>query len=220
MADYNQPAVPGFGPSGSVTPELPDDNTPAAPGFGPVGPVTPELPNDNQPAAPGFGPVGPVTPTLPDMNQPAAPGFGPVGPVMPELPDMNQPATPGFGPVGPVTPTLPGNNGTGNLWSWGVVAPIFSNGAAIAHVRFYNAAAIREPLDVYLNNQPVIYDLDYTEYTDYLHIIPGFYRVTVYRRTNPGEAIIDVRAQFKRNTTYTAAILGDASDYFLQLLTC
>lgn len=43
--NYNDPASPGFGPEGPVTPTLPDhDDMPVAPGFGPVGPVMPSLP--------------------------------------------------------------------------------------------------------------------------------------------------------------------------------
>ena len=69
---------------------------------------------------------------------------------------------PGFGPAGPVTPSLPGNTGgcincgpgqgglsnlLGNvLWAWGSFPSVSPSG--IAHVRFYNAASIREPLDI------------------------------------------------------------------------
>ena len=66
-----QPATPGLGPIGGVTPEVtPDNSQPAAPGLGPIGGVTPELtPDDSQPAAPGLGPIGGVTPEVsPDVT--------------------------------------------------------------------------------------------------------------------------------------------------------
>ena len=45
IVDSNfQPATPGFGPEGEVTPEVStDDFQPATPGFGPEGEVTPEI---------------------------------------------------------------------------------------------------------------------------------------------------------------------------------
>lgn len=120
---------------------------------------------------------------------------------------------PGFGPAGPVTPSLPGNTGgcincgpgqgglsnlLGNvLWAWGSFPSVSPSG--IAHVRFYNAASIREPLDIYLNGRLVVSDLDYMNFTRYLHIVPGNYLLTVYQRTNPGgEPIINNRVQFRR----------------------
>ncbi len=182
------------------------------------------------PATPGFGPVGPVTPTVPgDEDVPATPGFGPVGPVTPTVPDDEDvPATPGFGPVGPVTPTVPGgsNNtpsqpstgGTNIFWSWAFLSPIFSNISAVAQARFYNVAAIQEPLDIYLNGQLIVSDLDYSEYTDYLYIIPGYYNLTVYRRTNPDVAIINARVSFARNSVCTISILGDMNGFSLQFI--
>ena len=160
---------------------------------------------------------------------PATPGFGPVGPVTPTVPgDEDVPATPGFGPVGPVTPTVPGNSnttpsqpstgGTNIFWSWAFLSPIFSNISAVAQARFYNVAAIQEPLDIYLNGQLIVSDLDYSEYTDYLYIIPGYYNLTVYRRTNPDVAIINARVSFARNSVCTISILGDMNGFSLQFI--
>ncbi|BDF23581.1 hypothetical protein CE91St65_14610 [[Clostridium] symbiosum] len=149
---------------------------------------------------------------------------------------MNVPATPGFGPLGPVTPSLPSSNSnmgcvnctgniiwpnssTGILWTWGTLSPFFSTTSDIAHVRFYNAAAIREPLDIYLNGRLVVSNLDYMNYTRYLHIIPGVYRLTVFRRTNPGVPIIDTGVQFRGGNSYTLTILGTANSYSVQVMT-
>lgn len=148
---------------------------------------------------------------------------------------FSEPASPGFGPIGPVTPSLPSNSGNncvscgsgqGNfpgilgtiLWSWGAFPPT-ATPSAVSHVRFYNAASIREPLDVYLNGRLVVSDLDYMNYTRYLHILPGNYLLTVYRRTNPGGApIINNRVQFQSGSYYMLTILGGPSDYSVQLV--
>lgn len=184
-------------------------NTPAAPGFGPEGVVTPSLPEnstDNTPASPGFGPAGPVTPSVPSRpSQPTAPFF----------PTF----TPGNGGCLNCgnNESSSGNN-TGILWTWGTLAPFFSTSSEIAHLRFYNAAAIREPLDIYLNGRLVVSELDYMNYTRFLHIIPNLYRLTIYRTTNPGMAIIDTTIRVNSGTTSTLAILGTANNYSIQML--
>ena len=56
-------------------------------------------------------------------------------------------------------------------------------------------------------------------YTRYLHILPGNYLLTVYRRTNPGGApIINNRVQFQSGSYYMLTILGGPSDYSVQLV--
>lgn len=225
METYNYDdttATPGFGPEGSVTPSVPDsgnaNDAPATPGFGPSGPSTPSLPGNGSdvPATPGFGPNGPATPSLPGNGNDvtAAPGFGPLGPVTPTVPSFNnQGCLNCTGNV--VWPNTP----AGILWTWGTLSPFFSTTSDIAHVRFYNASAIREPLDIYLNGRLVVSNLDYMNYTRYLHIIPGVYRLTVFRRTNPGVPIIDTGVQFRGGNSYTLAILGTVNNFSVQIIT-
>lgn len=228
METYNyddSAAMPGYDTETSATPSVPEtgnsNDVPAAPGFGPEGPVTPSVPTNpadsNVPATPGFGPSGSVTPTVPSsgINVPATPGFGPLGPVTPSLPSSNS----NMGCVNCTGNIIWPNSSTGILWTWGTLSPFFSTTSDIAHVRFYNAAAIREPLDIYLNGRLVVSNLDYMNYTRYLHIIPGVYRLTVFRRTNPGVPIIDTGVQFRGGNSYTLTILGTANSYSVQVMT-
>jgi len=228
METYNyddSAAMPGYDTETSATPSVPEtgnsNDVPAAPGFGPEGPVTPSVPTNpadsNVPATPGFGPSGSVTPSVPSngMNVPATPGFGPLGPVTPSLPSSNS----NMGCVNCTGNIIWPNSSTGILWTWGTLSPFFSTTSDIAHVRFYNAAAIREPLDIYLNGRLVVSNLDYMNYTRYLHIIPGVYRLTVFRRTNPGVPIIDTGVQFRGGNSYTLTILGTANSYSVQVMT-
>ena len=141
------------------------DDSAAMPGYDTETSATPSVPetgNSNDvPAAPGFGPEGPVTPSVPtnpaDSNVPATPGFGPLGPVTPSLPSSNS----NMGCVNCTGNIIWPNSSTGILWTWGTLSPFFSTTSDIAHVRFYNAAAIREPLDIYLNGRLVVSNLDY-----------------------------------------------------------
>ncbi len=167
-------------------------------------------------AAPGFGPAGPVTPSVPDSSTPdtAAPGLGPAGPVMPTLPSGQTGNGGSCVSCGSIFP----HTHTGILWTWGTLSPFFSTSSEISHLRFYNASSIREPLDIYLNGRIVVSDLDYMNYTRYLHIIPGVYRMTVYRGTNPGTAILDVNIRLLSGNSYTAAVLGTFGDFSVQMI--
>ena len=110
-------------------------------------------------------------------------------------------------------------NATGFLWTWGTLSPFFSTSAEVSHVRFYNAAAIREPINIYLNGRMVVSGLDYMNYTRFLHIIPGTYQLTVSRSSNPGTAIISSNVRFRSGTSYTLAVLGASGDFSVQMIT-
>ena len=186
---------------------------------------------DDVPATPGEGPAGSATPDLnanigSENNVPAAPGEGPLGTQTPSLPSTPSFPTPGpmFPPVGGGTTTTPSypNTNTGNnvFWSYTWLTPIFGNSSvsSVAQARFYNVNAMLEPVDIYINGQLVASDLDYSEYTDYLYIIPGYYNVTIFRRTNPAYPFISTRVNFVRNSVCTISLIGTVDSPGLQFI--
>ena len=223
MFDYNEPGRV-YGMENESVPSQPGmdvgEGIPAEPGFGPIGPVTPSLPSDNDvgegiPAEPGFGPIGPVTPSLPSGGTSSQPS---IGQPTPSRPSFGRPQT-GGGFCNNCSYIGWPTGSTAILWTWGTLSPYFSTSSEIAHLRFYNAAAIREPLDIYLNGRMVVSDLDYMNYTRFLHIIPGTYRLTVYSRTNLGPAIIDTNIRVNSGTSNTLVILGTVGNYSIQMIT-
>lgn len=222
--DYNDSTAAGFGPEASAAPSFPGGNEiPSTPAYEPEDQLPPLLQNDNNiPASPLFsnGDSIPASPSLSNGNTvPASPSLSNgnhtlVTPVLPSAP-MN-PAAGCINCSGGIV--LPNTN-TSVLWTWGILSPFFTNSATVAHVRFYNAAAIREPLDIYLNGRLVVSDLDFMNYTNYLHIVAGYYRLSVYRRTNPGIPIIDTGIQFRGGNYYTLTILGTGNSFSAQLIT-
>ena len=188
----------------STIPVFEVDDVPAAPGEGPAGSATPDLnPNigsENFPAAPGEGPMGTPTPSLPSMpNQPSYP-FPPSG--------------------GTTTPSRPNTNTGDIFWSYTWLSPLFNSlsMSSVAQARFYNVNAMLEPVDIYINGQLVASDLDYSEYTDYLYIIPGYYNITIFRRTNPGYPFLSTRVNFVRNSTCTLSLIGTVDNPGLQFI--
>lgn len=120
-------------------------------------------------------------------------------------------------PAGPGQGTIPGLLGT-ILWSWGAFPPT-ATPSSVSHVLLLQRSLHPGHLDIYLNGRLVVSDLDYMNYTRYLHILPGNYLLTVYRRTNPGGApIINNRVQFQSGSYYMLTILGGPSDYSVQLV--
>ena len=169
---------------------------------------------DNVPATPGEGPAGSQTPSL-ESN---IPDEGPTTFPTPSLPST--PPTPSLPPSGGVTTPSQPNTGNNNniFWSYTWIAPLFNNIASVAQARFYNVNAMMEPVDIYLNNQLVVSDLDYSEYTDFLYIIPGYYTVTIYRRTNPNYPLLNVRVNFARNSTCMVSLIGTVDNAGLQFI--
>ena len=175
---------------------------------------------DNIPATPGEGPAGSATPDLGtgigSENFPAAPdeGYLPT----PSLPPESM--FPSYGGT-TVTPSQPNTN-TGNniFWSYTWLSPIFgsSSVSSVAQARFYNVNAMLEPVDIYINGQLVASDLDYSEYTDYLYIIPGYYNITIFRRTNPTYPFLSTRVNFARNTVCTISLIGTVDTPGLQFI--
>ena len=49
-------------------------------------------------------------------------------------------------------------------------------------------------------------------------IIPGIYQLTVYRRTNPGFAIVNTNIRLRSGYSYTLAVLGTFNDFSVQML--
>lgn len=161
-------------------------------------------------------------PVFEQDDVPATPGEGPLGPQTLSLPSTpNNPSFP-FPPVGGGSTTTPSrpNNNNNLFWSYTWLIPIFGNASvsSVAQARFYNVNAMLEPVDIYINGQLVASDLDYSEYTDYLYIIPGYYNVTVFRRTNPGYPFISTRVNFVRNSVCTISLIGTVDSPGLQFI--
>lgn len=187
---------------------------------------------DDVPATPGEGPAGSATPDLnPNIgsennrptDRPASPGEGPLGTQTPSVPSTPSFPYPPVGGGSTTTPSRPNNNNssTNNVfWSYTWLTPIFGNSSvsSVAQARFYNVNAMLEPVDIYINGQLVASDLDYSEYTDYLYIIPGYYNVTIYRRTNPGYPFISTRVNFVRNSVCTISLIGTVDSPGLQFI--
>lgn len=203
---YTAPASPKQ--ARSTIPVFEADDVPATPGEGPAGSATPDLGanigSENTPASPDEGYL--PTPSLPSTPSTTYP------------PSSNGNSSNTGGTTVPSTPNT--NTGSNIFWSYSWLTPIFGNSSvsSVAQARFYNVNAMFEPVDIYINGQLVASDLDYSEYTDYLYIVPGYYNVTIFRRTNPAYPFLSTRVNFVRNSVCTISLIGTVDSPGLQFI--
>ena len=102
------------------------------------------------------------------------------------------------------------------FWTWQLFGPNV-NRPQSAQVRFFNATSIREPLDIYLNNRLVLSNLGRMEASGFLNIVPGTYRLTVFRRGPLGRPIVNTNVSFNRNSSQLLTILGSMNNARVQV---
>ena len=161
-----------------------------------------------------------------DDNTPFEPNSADVDSRMARFPGPT-PVYPGPTPVYPgfvpnVSPNYcpncnfrPGNNMI--YWTWRIFGPGVNMFPQSARVRFSNMSSIREPLDIYLNSRLVLSNLDPRTASGFLQIMPGTYRLTVYRSRVFAAPVINTNITFFRNGTYQLTILGTSNNARIQL---
>ena len=100
-------------------------------------------------------------------------------------------------------------------WNWGFILPGTVIPISIARVRFYNAA-LRGPVQIYVNNRLVVSNLGFMDYTRFYNVAPGRYRITIYSGNNMRTPIVDTWMSFQRNTSTTVTLAGSGSNFWLQ----
>ncbi|MCD7990539.1 MAG: DUF4397 domain-containing protein [Clostridia bacterium] len=164
----------------------------------PVAPL-PDRPGRPIPDRPGW----PDRPVPPIPDRPVAP--------LPDRPGRPIPDRPGW-PNRPVPPVRPDWS-----WNWGTILPGIVLPLSPARVRFYNAA-VRGPVQIYVNNRLVVSNLNFLNYSRIYNVIPGRYRITVYRGNNMRSPLVDTWMSFRQNQDYTVALVGSGSNFQLQTI--
>lgn len=182
------------------------------------------------PMRPGPGPSFPDSnrpqPGRPPRPQPDRPQPGPPPRPQPDRPQPGRPPRPQPGrpqpgrPPRPMPPDRPFPGGPGPVrpdwsWNWGFVVPGMVFPVNSARVRFFNAS-VPGPIQIYVNNRPVATDLNFMNTTRYYNVVPGRYRITVYRGNNLRTPIVDTWMSFRQNTSTTVAVVGSGANFWLQ----
>ncbi len=69
-----------------------------------------------------------------------------------------------------------------------IVIPLIPGITMFGYIRFFNASPAANDVDIYVNGRRVASNLSYQNFTEYMKVFPGYYRVAVFAagtRTNP-----------------------------------
>lgn len=92
------------------------------------------------------------------------------------------------------------------------VIPIIPGITLLGYIRFLNASTAETRVDIYANGRRVAADLRYQDFTEYMKVLPGWYRIAVYRTGTVTEPLTVLRLQVQANGIYTVAVTGLAEE--------
>lgn len=107
--------------------------------------------------------------------------------------------------------TLPNNT---NI----TVIPIIPGITLFGYIRFMNASPGEQRVDIYANGRKVASNLLYRDFTEYMKVFPGWYRIAVYRAGTITNPLTVTRLQVQANTIATVAVTGLAGDISTQVI--
>lgn len=81
-----------------------------------------------------------------------------------------------------------------------------------SYFRILNAVSGSQPLDVYLNEMILASNLKYGEFSRYIKVMPGNYKITVYISGRNKDPIFEASISIGKNLAYTGALTGRADD--------
>ncbi|MGL4730264.1 MAG: DUF4397 domain-containing protein [Clostridium sp.] len=81
-------------------------------------------------------------------------------------------------------------------------------------LRLLHASPNAPSVDVFVNNLPLVKDFEYTEFTDYVKLLPGKYNVKVVKSSNSSDVLYDTILDVPANKIFTIAAIGNFPDDF------
>ncbi|MGN0136945.1 DUF4397 domain-containing protein [Anaerotignum sp.] len=101
--------------------------------------------------------------------------------------------------------TLPNNT---NI----TVIPIIPGITLYGYIRFMNASPGETRVDIYVNGRKVASNLLYRNFTEYMKVFPGWYRIAVYAAGTIRNPLTVTTLQVQANSITTLAVIGLAGD--------
>ncbi len=98
------------------------------------------------------------------------------------------------------------------------ITPIISDMSKFSYIRFLNANAFIGPVDVYINGRLLLSDHDYQEFSEYMKVLPGSYRIEVFKVGTTENPLNVSQFNIIDGRIYTAALVGTDEDVSWQLI--
>lgn len=86
------------------------------------------------------------------------------------------------------------------------------NDSNVSYVRMLNASPDAPPVDIYINNNLVFKSLAFGNFTEYLPLSMGNYKIEVYPEGEKGKYILTQNVKIPENQVITVAIAGFLDD--------
>ena len=101
--------------------------------------------------------------------------------------------------------TLPNNTSI-------TVIPIIPGITLYGYIRFLNASPAEQRVDIYANGRKVAENLLYREFTEYMKVFPGWYRIAVYATGTKRNPLYVMTLRVQANDILTMAVIGLAGE--------
>ena len=99
------------------------------------------------------------------------------------------------------------------------VIPIIPGFTSFSYIRYLNASPSSGPIDIYVNGRRVASYLNYRAFTEYMKVLPGYYRIAVFRAGTTRNPISVSRMNVIANRVYTAAFINNGTGQEWQFIT-
>ena len=107
--------------------------------------------------------------------------------------------------------TLPNNTSI-------TVIPIIPGITLYGYIRFMNASPGEPDVDIYVNGRKVAGNLLYRNFTEYMKVFPGWYRIAVYKAGEKRNPLTVTNLRVQANDIITMAVIGLAGDISTQTI--
>jgi hypothetical protein len=107
--------------------------------------------------------------------------------------------------------TLPNNTSI-------TVIPIIPGITLYGYIRFLNASPGEQRVDIYANGRKVADSLLYREFTEYMKVFPGWYRIAVYKAGTITNPLTFTTLRVQANDIITMAVIGLTGEIFTQTI--
>jgi len=88
----------------------------------------------------------------------------------------------------------------------------------ISYLRFFNASPDIKEIDVYSDDKTIVKKLKFKEFTEYIPLKSGMYRIRIYESSSKKQPIIDGNVFLPPKKIFTAAAAGYLHDISLKLI--
>ena len=98
------------------------------------------------------------------------------------------------------------------------IIPVPKETPQFSYIRFLNENPYIGSVDIYINGKLFVSNQNYQEFTEYMKVLPGSYRIVVFKAGTQENPLNVSRISVRGGRIYTAVLVGTADDVFWELV--